>query len=89
MLMTVLSPVEALGIQLDIQQKMWKRHSDGRMVYVPDMPDEYLQATIAMIKRGYDSHGRAVDDDRDLYLPMLEAEAIRRGLQPAEDGWDS
>ena len=72
----------------DIRDGIWRRHTNAKPVMVAGMIDEYLQAAIAMIKRGYDSHGQAVPQDRDMYLPMLEAEAIRRGLQPAEDGWD-
>jgi len=73
---------------MDKENKIWRRHNSGKMVYIPDMPDEYLQATIAMIKRGKDSHGRRVQADRDIYLPMLEEEARSRNLIPAEDGWD-
>ena len=90
MLMTVMTTeeMEQFTIEQDIANKMWRRHLDGKIVNVMDMKDEYLQATIAMIKIGYDAHGRAVEKGRDRYLPMLEAEAVRRGLKPAEDGWD-
>lgn len=74
---------------VDVASRIWRRHNDGKTVDVTTMPDEYLQATIAMIKRGIDSHGRQVQSDRDIYIPMLEAEAVRRGLQPADDGWDA
>ena len=74
--------------EADVIARVWRRHNDGTVRSIPDMPDEYLQATIAMIKRGYDSHGKEVSKDRDSYLPVLEEEVVKRGLQPAEDGWD-
>ena len=80
---------ENIVVTADLLNNIWRRHADGKLVSIPDMPDEYLQSTIAMIKRGYDSHGRAVSRDRDNYLPALEREAIKRGLLPAEDGWDA
>ena len=71
------------------QAGLWKRHGKQELVPIGDMVNEYLQSTIAMIKRGADSKGNRVSNDRDIYLPVLEAEAIKRGLQPAEDGWDA
>jgi len=73
----------------DLHDRIWRRHNDGETIPIESMVDEYLQSTIAMIKRGYDSHGRKIAKDRDAYLPMLETEAIRRGLSPKEDGWDA
>ena len=61
----------------------------GESIKIVDMKSDHLQNTIAMIKRGFDASGRKVLKSKDNYLPFLEAEAIRRGLQPREDGWDA
>jgi hypothetical protein len=66
----------------------WQSHRTGKRIKIADMPDEYLQFTIAMIKRGYDSIGMRVEKNLDIWLPVLEEEAKRRGLVPKEDGWD-
>jgi len=71
-----------------LEKKQWKKHRTGEIINIADMVDEYLQFTIAMLKRGYDVAGRKVSDDRDIFIPMLEQEALKRGLEPAEDGWD-
>jgi hypothetical protein len=80
--------VESSQAVEDIQNKIWRRHNNRETINVTDMVDEYLQSTIAMIKRGIDRKGNRVENDRDAYLPMLEEEARTRGLVPKEDGWD-
>ena len=87
--MNMIADVGRYANEEELRNKKWRRHSTGELVDITDMVDEYLQATIAMIKRGIDRNGRKVPNDRDTYLPMLEEEAIKRGLQPAEDGWDA
>ena len=71
---------------LDIEYK-WRTHS-GHILPIKDMPDDHLQNAIKMIKRGYDASGRSVRQDVNETLPFLIQEAIKRGLIPAEDGWD-
>ena len=85
----VTQETEKLMALSDAGLGIWRRHNSAKAVIISDMKDEYLQSAIAMIKRGYDSHGQLVPKNRDLYLPALVAEAIRRGLVPAEDGWDA
>ena len=75
--------------ELEIDGIVWKSHKTGRQILIKDMVDEYLQSAIAMLKRGYDSHGDRYAEEMDDLLPYLEGEAIRRGLQPKEDGWDA
>ena len=76
------------SIESLILKKLWRRHGNLGIVPIESMADEYLQATIAMIKRGYDKGGRHVSSDRDAFMPILEKEDRKRGLIPAEDGWD-
>jgi len=80
---------EAETVVVDLANGQWRSHRTNKTTFIKDMPDEYLQFTIAMVKRGYDIKGEKVPDDRNDYLPALEAEAHRRGLQPKEDGWDA
>jgi hypothetical protein len=79
---------DSLQIAIDLENKLWRKHISENTVEITVMADEYLQSTIAMIKRGSDRKGNKVPHDRDAYLPILEQEAIKRGLIPAEDGWD-
>ena len=66
----------------------WQTH-EGRRIPISEMVSDHLQNTIAMIKRGRDASGRRVSSEYDVFLPVLTAEAVRRGLQPQEDGWDA
>lgn len=74
---------------IDLANGIWRSHRTGRITLIKDMPDEYIQYTIAMLKRGYDVYGERISNDLDCYIPALEAEIIKRGLQPKEDGWDA
>lgn len=67
---------------------IWQTH-EGRRIPVSEMVSEHLQNSIAMIKRGRDASGRRVSSEYEAFLPVLTAEAVRRGLQPKEDGWDA
>jgi hypothetical protein len=71
------------------RQEVWVKHVGSSSIPIREMVDEHLQATIAMLKRGYDAKGRIVPADRMSYLPALEREAMNRGLTPREDGWDA
>lgn len=72
----------------DTSERIWKKHLGGGEIKYREMSDEYLQRTIAMLKRGYDYRGGLVQADRISELSFLENEAIRRGLIPREDSWD-
>lgn len=74
---------------IDLANGIWRSHKSNKTIDIIQMPDEYLQFTIAMLKRGYDVQGERISNDLDCYIPALEAEAVRRGLQPKEDGWDA
>jgi hypothetical protein len=66
----------------------WQTH-EGRRIPIPEMVNEHLQNSIAMIKRGRDASGRRIRPEYELFLSVLTEEAVRRGLQPKEDGWDA
>ena len=75
-------------MQVETDYSVWTSHRSGKTIKIVDMIDDYLQFTIAMIKRGYDASGEMIPPWCDEWLPSLEAEAIKRGLVPKEDGWD-